>query len=292
MLSKRRVGTRLLDVPWSEASLEKVDLLVVSQLTRLPDESELAAVLSWVKGGGTLLLMPTDDPVQRTWFRFFGERLGFALGEDLVESRSSLFKLGALGGFTGGAVERNTMPSPDNRVEHYASALPGLFDDVKYFALRGWPLTSEGRLETVLSYRGTPILAQAGFGEGRVIVCANDLLTNRYTIHPVYIEEHLDNHTVAERLTDWLVEPLPRFEVVWEPFDVNPRTPPRVARSRGFAFTIQGRGGAVDYSYPRVPHTVTVDGEPVEPRAFGLLERITVPAGRHRVEVRPLPKEK
>lgn len=258
---------------WDGGKLQDVDVLIISRLRRLPDTRELVALLDWVDRGGTLLLLPPPEEEDRLWFAFLGEKLGFEIGGKRVENQTTRWRMPTSGTFESGRILQNRLPAPGNRVEHYRTSEPAFLEGLKYICFRGYPLTVREGFALLLSYRDVPLVACRPIGKGRVVVSATDLAANRYLIHPEYLETAVDNKRLMERFVQWVVKPVSRFEAIWEH-----------AGNDGWTCRVAGKGGTL--SLPRLPlgWQLTVDGSPAVVQPHGIVSRLQLPEGKHRLQ--------
>jgi hypothetical protein len=263
----------------SEEALRGVSIFLIGHLSHVVSERELAALLEWVEAGGTLVLHYTsEEAIDRLYLNALGERLGFQLG-DLIVNRTVVSKLGTLGSFTDldAPYVEERIVTPDNRIEHYKDlAGRGFLDGLSYLSFVGSPLKVSRPMEPVFTWKGQTMMARAKFGKGIVVVIGMNALSDAHTKHNELPEPGTQNDLLLQRMAAHLADRAPRLII-------------EACRREGNRATIavKGRGGQV--SFPRLGRSqaVKVDGQAVEPGAAGALSAVTLPAGEHTIEVEP-----
>ena len=282
--------------PWSSGSLEGVDVLVVADLDRTPTDESLAALEQWVRDGGIVIFSTPQGPANRLRQNALGERLGYSLDAEGLQRRTTLFRWASLGPIndpTTRAAEHRR-PGPWNRVERFDDPQGlGLLEGLDFLSFVAFPLETGDDFVPLLTYDGRTLMASRSLGDGRVVVSGADWWTNRYIWHHESYEAGTDNDRLLQRLVEWVATLRPGLAVssleVGDDFrrlEVEGRGG-TVWLARRYAPTATGLariGNEIDVP-PRTARRLLVNGEAIDARRDGVLYRLELPAGRHRVEL-------
>jgi hypothetical protein len=180
MLNGLGAETRAVKEPLTAKSLKGIDSLIIvdpdtDKEAAAPNgvtDAEIAAVATWVRNGGTLLLLG-NDPGNAEFPRF--NALARAFGIEFVETKHS----------DAAGKSKLTLPAPQG-----GWFTPGL----KFYGVDLAPLrvTAKGA-ETLLAERDTVMMTALRHGKGQVIALGDPWLYNEY----LYTQ---DNRRIAEEL--------------------------------------------------------------------------------------------
>jgi len=262
----------------SNRTLAQLDILVMQHPTLPLDDAETLALLRWVRGGGSLLIVPAgDDEPTRIALGGFTKTLGVDLETTRIRARSSIYKYGIQGDWNSQAasLEEIRCPSPAQVISHYQASDPKLLEGFKFLTCVGYPLKLGKGWTTLLRYDGQPVIAEASLGKGKILISGMNIFCNRYVNHIQSVEPQAANTWLLARLVRRCVAN--HQVLVFE----------SVAASRtGKAFTIRGKGGTVKMPRTFAPAKVLVNGKPATLAKAGLFDVLELPAGKSLVEIK------
>lgn len=266
----------LLEEKFSAETLKDVEILVLPQPTQLITDAEMAALVDWVKSGGSLLISPTgDDAETRIALNGLLEPFGIHLTDDRLDVRSSIKKYGLQSGNWNdkdAAIEEERCPSPDQRIEHFDSEEKDLLERFRFLTAVGFPLETSKAWKSLLSYEGKTVVSEAALGEGHIMVSGINLFANRYLNHAQYIQPEADNTWLIGRLMQRIAE---RHKVLEMEIADD---------GESLEVKVFGRGGSL--SFPKsLGSAITINGARMDAKdRDGLLE-VTAPAGESLVKI-------
>lgn len=256
-------------------TLEHVDVLVLPQPLQPMTSDEFDACMQWVRAGGVLFVVPTDDnEPSRIIMEGLGKALGsMTLSDNPLHARSSIYKYGLHGGDwtdTTAAIEEKRVPSPLQDISHYSAADPTLLEGLQYITCVGYPLQCEDLWQPVLSYDGKTMIAEMSMGDGRIVFSGMNIFANRYINHIQYIEPESNNPELLQRLLAYSIRDVPMLATS----DYTGRhNQPR------WGLTVTGKGGRIKIPQSYYDRDITVNNKPAAVRHEGLFDIVSLPAG-------------
>lgn len=233
-LALTKAEIRNLEAPFSAASLEPFQVMVLANVAKPIDKHELKALQKWVLAGGTLVLAPAgEDGAVPGDLAFASDQLA------AFRQIARLFKCD----FTGQMVDADFMklripdqqgiindikgekfPTEKNRIERFSGRKDWL-NDLLYLAVQGYAVQAKTPL---LKHDDVMLVGETPAGEGKILLVGGSLFCNRFCNPPFNSYQqsrsgHPDNRVLGQRIAASLVNG------TFAPYLARPADPPRLA---------------------------------------------------------------
>lgn len=292
LLAQRGYNQNIVRETITEKSLNGNKIFVIGHLAHIPSEKEIHALLSWVKRGGTLIINDTSKSEEdKMMFNELGRFLGFTMGKT-INNRTIVTKLGTLSSFTdltGPYTEERTVTAL-NHISNYSttSETTGILTNINFLSFVGASLELETPLKPLLKFKNKPIIAEATFNKGRIIVSGMNIFSDHYVNHTDYKEPHTQNDLFLRNLVSYVLgDDPPRFELMEMTYQKGPKVSHNETEKPGhIAIRLKGSGGNVFFPQVWLEQKVLLNGNPVTPHYRGALNAMFLPPGTHKIEIR------
>ena len=278
VISQSEIVVSALNERYSSQSLSNIDMLVVSDISIMPEEEEVEALKAYLEGGGIVVLLAgAGQPEEMAPMVYLAKCFDVAVKKEVlsnVPKETELTREYRAG--------RGYLADPF-RWGPFAEEL-GVKDRTGAGLLKGvkelfFDSRDAGPGEALIEHTGRPLVTSRKIGKGTLVVIPSNLFHNKYMCMDYVLRELLSEKAGNQSLAENLVAHLLRDKK----FAI---TSLECTDDRA-AVGLVGKGGRVHFRVPWAKAAIQVNGkeEPSETRDGTV--SVAVPAGTSQVVIMP-----